>query len=111
MSVQTHKEHDGYASNYNHNYPLTAVPRSPPAYRPTRHFLNMKHNRNIEGDIIRGCIEDGDVHFAEEDNRYKFHWTHPTTLQTFVLVVELFTEAFQNHHRKHDVVTVYRFQH
>ncbi|SEL18803.1 hypothetical protein [Haloferax larsenii] len=111
MSVVTHKEWDDYAADYSHDFPVTAVPREPGEYRPTDHFNQERRSRRISGDIIRGCIEEGEVHQAEGDNRYKFHWTHPTTLQTYILVVELNRRAFLKPRAKHTAVTVFRFQH
>jgi len=111
MSIQTHKEFDDYADDFRHDFPISAVPRDPAEYLPNTHFLDMKRDRNIGGDVIRGCIEEGEVHEAEEDNRYRFLWTHPTTLQTYSLIVELQEVAFCDEFEKHECVTVYRFQH
>ena len=111
MSVMTHKEWDNYADEYNHDFPLEAVPRVTGEYRPTIHFGDERRERRIGGDVIRGCIEEGDLYLGEGDNRYKFHWTHPTTLQTYVLIVELNRMAFLDPICKHDCITVYRFQH
>ena len=111
MSVVTHKEWDDYAEDYHHDYPLSAVPRVPSEYHPTPYFMRQKKERKIGGEIIRGCIEEGEVYKAEEDNRYRFLWTHPTTLQTYSLIVELHEAAFQQDRAKHDCVTIYRFQH
>lgn len=111
MSVISHKEFDGYSDEYLHDFPLEAVPREPGEYRPTDHFMDERRSRRIGGEVIRGCIEEGDLYEAEGDNRYKFHWTHPTTLQTYILVVELSRRAMFHEAAKHAAVTVYRFQH
>ncbi|NUC72573.1 hypothetical protein HTZ84_09670 [Haloterrigena sp. SYSU A558-1] len=111
MSVITHKEWDDYASVYRHDFPLESVPRKPDQYRPTDHFCTERRSRRIGGDVIRGCIEEGDLYEAEGDNRYKFHWQHPTTLQTYILVVELSRRALFYEEAKHAAVTVFQFQH
>jgi hypothetical protein len=111
MSIVTHKEYDDYASEYNHEFPLETVPCQTGEYRPTTHFTSERKRRRIGGDVIRGCIEEGQLFEAEDHNRYKFIWTHPTTLQTYVLIVELNRRAFFYDQAKHDCITVFRFQH
>ncbi|QRV15051.1 hypothetical protein JMJ58_19420 [Haloterrigena salifodinae] len=111
MSVMTHKEYDDYSDDYGHEFPLELVPREPGEYRPTDHFCTERRSRRIGGDIVRSCIEEGDLYEAEGDNRYKFIWSHPTTLQTYILVVELSRRALFYEEAKHAAVTVFRFQH
>ncbi|QSG06370.1 hypothetical protein [Halapricum desulfuricans] len=117
--IQTHKEQQKLAEKFEHDWPVTVVPRNPADYEPVppetpwgwSHFIDMKKKRKIPGSVIRHTIEDGDVFEAEGDNRYRFLWTEPGTFRTFSLIVELRPEAFESDAAKHYAVTVYQMEH
>jgi hypothetical protein len=118
-AVVTHKEQEGYADDYDHDWPVSSVPRKPAFYEPVppehplgwSHFVDMKKTRGIPGEVVRACIEEGDVFRAEGHNRYRFLWTCPGTRATFSLIIELRAEAFAYDSAKHYAVTVYRMEH
>jgi hypothetical protein len=117
--IQTHKERQNYAADYDHDWPVTSVPRNPEFYQPVpaahdkgwSHFVDSVKNRNIPWEVVRETIENGEVYEAEGENRYRFLWTCPGTRTTFSLVVELRAEAFAYDDTKHYAVTIYRVQH
>lgn len=118
MAVRTHKEENGLADDYHHPWSLDEVPRRPWEYEPVppepgaalSHFIIQKKNRRVDGETVRSLIEKGRVYEAEGDNRYRFLWTHPTTMETFSLIVELRPEAFDRDGARHYAVTVYKIQ-
>lgn len=119
MSIQTHKEDQNLADNYDHDWPTTSVPRNPAFFEPVpndnpwgwSHFVDMKKSRKIPGEIIRQTFENGDVFEAEGENRYRFLWTEPGTARSFSLIVELRAEAFAYDDSKHYAITVYQVEH
>ena len=114
----THKEVQGLADDYIHDWPVESVPRNPSFYQPVpathpkgwSHFIAEKKDRKISGDVVEACIRNGDVFPAEWDNRYRFIWRDPTSLVPYSLIVELRSEAFAYKHEKHYCITVYRIE-
>lgn len=119
--VRTHKEFDGYGDGYDHDWSCDQVPRTSTAYQPVppvgmhpgaiSHFVtSLKDGRKegVTGEVVAACFREGEIFPAEGDNRYRFLWTAPATLQTFSLIVELRQEAFDRPGPKHYAVTIYR---
>lgn len=70
------------------------LPRDPSAYRPSVHFGERFHDRyeddrpprHLDGDIVSGCIEHGDVTIPAEERYVHFRETFGGV--TYRLVVE-----------------------
>jgi hypothetical protein len=82
-------------------------PRQPEAYRITDHFrqrLKRRKNPTITGDIVRRCIEDGQLKRTQVSHHFFFE------LQLdyrFRVVVALRDEAFLEQEEKHRALSVY----
>jgi hypothetical protein len=123
MAVKTHKEFDQYATGFKHSYEIGDVPREPAAFTPVppptadgfSHFTDrmrdLPGDKSMRSSIVASCITDGDLYKAEGDNRFKFIWTDPVFLRTYILIVELREVAFRYGRSKHFAVTVFRFEH
>ena len=117
-AIQTHKEQQQYSNKYEHDWEVTSVPRNSSFYLPVpanhkkgwSHFIDSVKSRNIPWEVVRHTIENGEVHKAEGNNRYRFLWTCPNKCTTFCLVVELRAEAFAYNDRKHYCTTIYRVE-
>lgn len=118
----THKEQKELFNDYEHDWPVTSVPRNPAMYEPApavrdcfrSHFLQKldklpgdKENRSR---IVRNCVENGTVYPAEEDNRYRMLWTDPQTDDMFSMIVHLRGMAFAKEAENHMAVTIYRVE-
>ncbi len=82
-------------------------PREPEAYRITDHFryrLNHRRNPSIDGEIVRPCIEDGQVKHTQQADRFFFELELD---YRFRVVVALRDEAFLDDEEKHRALTVY----
>ena len=117
-TIQTHKEVERYADDYEHDWPVTSVPRRPEFFTsvPARHdkgwskFVRTVKERKIEWETVDRVIKNGEVHKAEGKNRYRFLWTDSATLATFSLIVELRAEAFAYDDVQHFAVTIYQVE-
>lgn len=117
-TIQTHKEVERYADDYEHDWPVTSVPRRPEFFTPVpaehdkgwSKFVRTVKERKIEWETVDRVIKNGEVHKAEGKNRYRFLWTDPATLATFSLIVELRAEAFAYDDVQHFAVTIYQVE-
>jgi hypothetical protein len=117
-AIQTHKEEQNYAKDFEHEWPVTSVPRKPSFYQPVpaehnkgwSHFIDSVKSRKIPWEVVRETIQSGEVYEAEGDNRYRFLWTCPATHTTFSLIIELRAEAFAYDSYKHYCITIYRVE-
>jgi len=72
----------------------TSPPRKPDAYAPSNHFVGHVRNRSegpdrhIDGDIIRACIENGDVRPHPHDDA-KRYFRRTVDAVTYRLVVNV----------------------
>lgn len=121
--AKTHKEENRQWEEYEHDWPVSSVPRNPEFFEPVppkderrfkSHFLrrlaHLPGDREKRSSIVRNCIENGSVYPAEEDNRYRFLWTDPDLGELFSLIVHLRGEAFAKDAVNHYAVTVYRVE-
>ena len=118
QAIRTHKENQGLAARYEHEWPVSSVPRNPEFFQPVpashdkgwSHFIDSVKTRKIPWETVRQTFEHGEIHEAEGDNRYRFLWTCPATYNTFSLIVELRAEAFAYEDSKHYAVTIYKLE-
>lgn len=83
------------------------VPREPSAYRITEHFrfrVSRRTNPSVDGEIIRRCIEEGELKTTQQADRFIFEFEAGYTWR---LIVALRDEAFLQDEEKHRAVTVY----
>jgi hypothetical protein len=119
----THKEKNRLWEDYEHDWPVTSVPRNPEFFEPApptdelrfkSHFLRklskLPGGRKKRSRIVRNCIEAGNVYPAEEDNRYRFLWTDPDDNTLYSLIVHLRAIAFAKEVENHFAVTVYEVE-
>lgn len=115
----THKEQNRLWDDYEHDWPVTSVPKNPAFYQPAPpanehmkpHFLDklgkLPGDKSKRSSIVRNCIENGAIYPAEENNRYRFLWSEPGADRLFSLIVHLRGVAFAKEAEKHYAVTVY----
>ncbi|TQQ81875.1 hypothetical protein [Halonotius roseus] len=118
----THKEENELWQEYEHDWPVSSVPRNPAMYEPApavresfrSHFLQkldtLPGDRENRSRIVRNLIENGTVYPAEEDNRYRLLWTDPQDSEMYSLIVHLRGIAFASESANHYAVTVYRIE-
>lgn len=73
MSIDSDNIHGQSEVEHTGEFAIEDVPREPGAYRPHRHFLiAYKERTEVTGDLINTLITEGNLYYANGENRFLF---------------------------------------